>query len=465
VVSDNIFKGISTSGSAMSPADIAAARTLARVVGSAIRAVASPDDQLSAFGSSLLGDLLNDMKTDPAAGPNPSAGTGTGAGPGGSQDTDPPFRVDWDLGPGSSGLRLTPDNVAQFQADLQSGIERASAQPDLDPAAYAQQRFAQLIAEGPSYTDIFAGDHDDDFTLVAGPGGAKPSPTAPTAGNGLQLNINNRAYNAFELLGSAPASDAFGLIPEAYRDIKFLAPLMQEQRLRSEVQRMRTLLGQSGLDVTPEKLGVRNAIDANGRGGYDMVDMVDRYANAVRLLDLSRQGVIELDTKTFTVLSVGTAKITPDVLINNIEQRYQAAFKDGFERAQMRLDAGESLRYPVDMPRQLQLGLAADDFAKTRIKDYLRAIGVAEGPGQLVALNRWAYDGRGSGFYVRPDVLIDFGPSYRHWIDGKSSYINSGVAPQQLQDFFRFTGSQTGTVATPVGSISVKAPNTFKKGP
>jgi hypothetical protein len=61
VVSNNILDGIKTQGSEMSPADIAAARTLARVVGSAIRAVASPDDQLSAFGSSLLGDLLNDM--------------------------------------------------------------------------------------------------------------------------------------------------------------------------------------------------------------------------------------------------------------------------------------------------------------------------------------------------------------------------------------------------------------------
>jgi hypothetical protein len=152
VVSDNILKGISTSGSAMSPADIAAARTLARVVGSAIRAVASPDDQLSAFGSSLLGDLLNDMKTDPATGSSPTAGSDTGAAPGGSQDADPPFRVDWDLGPGSSGLRLTTDNVAQFQADLQSGIERASAQPDLDPAAYAQQRFANLrpFADAPA---------------------------------------------------------------------------------------------------------------------------------------------------------------------------------------------------------------------------------------------------------------------------------------------------------------------------
>jgi hypothetical protein len=225
-------------------------------------------------------------------------------------------------------------------------------------------------------------------------------------------------------------------------------------------------LGQSGLDVTPEKLGVRNAIDANGRGGYDMVDMVDRYANAVRLLDLSRQGVIELDTKTFTVLSVGTARISPEALINNIEQRYQAAFKEGFERATSKLAGGELLlRYPTDMPQQLQIGLEADRLAKEGVSDYLRRIGVPEGPGQLVALNRWAYDRQGSGFYVRPDVLVDLGPNTRHWIDGKSSYVNNGVVPQQLQDFFRYTGSQSGTVATPVGSIQVKAPTTPGRRP
>jgi hypothetical protein len=74
VVSDNILKGINAPGSAMSPAEAAAARTLARVVGSAIRAVASPDDQLSAFSSSLLGDLLNGM------GPGTGATAPNGAG-------------------------------------------------------------------------------------------------------------------------------------------------------------------------------------------------------------------------------------------------------------------------------------------------------------------------------------------------------------------------------------------------
>jgi hypothetical protein len=260
-------------------------------------------------------------------------------------------------------------------------------------------------------------------------------------------------------LSNAPVSDAFGLIPEAYRDIKLLGSLLEEVRLLNEVKRMQAALGQAGFDVTPQSLGVKASIDANGRIGYDSADMADRYANAVRLLELSKRGVIELDTKTFTVTSVGTSRITPDALVSNVEQRYQAAFKEGFERAQQRIASGISLGYPMDMPQQLQIGLFADQLAKRGVSSYLESIGLTEGPGQIVALNRWAYDRQGSGFYVRPDVLIDFGPNYRHWIDGKSSYVNDGVVPKQLQDFFRYAGSQSGTVATPVGSIPVKAPS------
>jgi hypothetical protein len=173
---------------------------------------------------------------------------------------------------------------------------------------------------------------------------------------------------------------------------------------------------------------------------------------------LRKQGVIELDTKTFTVTSVGTSRITPDALVANIEQRYKAAFKDGFAEATQRLANGERLRYPVDMPKQMQIGLFAHDSGQAGVTRYLRSIGSPEGPGQPVSLNRWSYDREGSGFYVRPDVLIDLGPDYRHWIDGKSSYVTDGVIPKQLQNFFSYTGSQSGTVATPFGTISVKAP-------
>jgi Contact-dependent growth inhibition CdiA C-terminal domain len=124
VVSDNIFKGISTSCSAMSPADIAAARTLARVVGSAIRAVASPNDQLSAFGSSLLGDMLNAM------GPPVAEGTtqvGTDAPPPGPQTA---FDDDGNLMPGVINTSAPwEQQITQLQTRLQNqGMDAGSAQ-------------------------------------------------------------------------------------------------------------------------------------------------------------------------------------------------------------------------------------------------------------------------------------------------------------------------------------------------
>jgi hypothetical protein len=471
----------------MTAVEAAAAKTFARMLGSAIRAAATPGDADQAFANAFLGDVFGQIDVRQAGQPaqgsqasfddngralplplpvTPAPPVAVALNP--TQLGDGSFDVGWNLNPGISGgtgLRLSADTVAQFQAAVQEGIELAAAQPDLDPAAFAQQRYEQLLAEGPSSIDFADANFDDDHELVAGAGGGRARLPSETKGAGLQLSINNRTTTAFELLSNAPVSDAFGLIPEAYRDIKFLGSLLEEVRLLNEVKRMQAALGQAGFDVTPQSLGVKASIDANGRIGYDSADMADRYANAVRLLELSKRGVIELDTKTFTVTSVGTARISPDALISNVEQRYQAAFKEGFSKAEQRLENGERLRYPVDMPRQLQIGLFADEVAKRAVSDYLGSIGVTEGPGQIVALNRWAYDRQGSGFYVRPDVLIDFGPNYRHWIDGKSSYVNDGVAPKQLQDFFRYTGSQTGTVATPVGSIAVKAPSKPSRKP
>lgn len=230
---------------------------------------------------------------------------------------------------------------------------------------------------------------------------------------------------------------------------------------------MRTLLGQSGFDVTPEKLGVTKGIYGDGSVRYDAVDMVNRYADAVRLLELRRQGVIELDTRDFSIRSVGTARVPVQEFVRTVRELYTQEFKAGYEVAVARLDAGKSLGYPLDMPRQLQEGSYADNQAKKAVAAYLFSVGSPEGPGQIVALNRWAYDITGANkAYVRPDVLVDLGMRERFWIDGKTTFINNGVLPQQLFDFFQFTGSQAGTVITGQGSvINIKPPRGGKKGP
>ena len=107
------------------------------------------------------------------------------------------------------------------------------------------------------------------------------------------------------------------------------------------------------------------------------------------------------------------------------------------------------------MPRQLQVGLLADNFGKAALLDFNRALGVPEGPGQLVSLNRWAYDTNGSGNYVRPDVLLDFGPGRRSWLDCKTSLLDTATMTKQFDSFYRYTDSYMGKVVTPQGTFPV----------
>ncbi|KQW51479.1 MULTISPECIES: hypothetical protein [unclassified Roseateles] len=469
-IGENINKAVAAG--TMSATEALAARTFNTVLTSAIRAAGSPDDPAHAFAQDWLGSVMQEHLPAPVAAPVPAPDPDAvqtfpvpGPGPVEVVPLPGPEGAPFDLLGGVArppGLFASARAQEEFAQRVQAGIEQAAAQPDFDTPSYAARRYEQLLAE--EHSPLAYGEIGEP-ELVAGPGGMRPG--APAAGNGLQLNVNGRANTLFEALGNAPASDAFGLIPEAYRDIKFIGPLLQEQRLLTEAERMRAQLGQSGLDVTPEKLGVVKNIYGDGSVRYDAVDMVNRYADAVRLLELRRQGVIELDTRDFSVKSVGTARVPTQEFVQTVQDRYREAFKAGFADAQARLDAGKSLGYPVLMPRQLQEGLFADNAAKRAVALYLVNAGVPEGPGQPVALNRWAYDQTGSSTtYVRPDVLIDLGSRDRSWIDGKSTYLNNGVMPRQLFDFFQFTGSQAGTVVTGQGNIiNIKPPQGGRKGP
>ena len=60
-VSANMLEGIANSG--MTGAEAVAARTLARVIGSAIRAAASPGDAGQAFASAFLDDVFKQIDT------------------------------------------------------------------------------------------------------------------------------------------------------------------------------------------------------------------------------------------------------------------------------------------------------------------------------------------------------------------------------------------------------------------
>jgi hypothetical protein len=137
--------------------------------------------------------------------------------------------------------------------------------------------------------------------------------------------------------------------------------------------------------------------------------------------------------------------------VDRVTAEYAKLFKDGTTYAQKLFDEGK-IRLPVDMPVQLQLGITADVFARIQLSDVLSRLGIVEGAGQLIALNRWSYDRTGSGNYVRPDVFIDLGPGLRFWLDGKFTLLDvadSAALNRIAREYFRFTGSTNGVFVTP----------------
>lgn len=139
--------------------------------------------------------------------------------------------------------------------------------------------------------------------------------------------------------------------------------------------------------------------------------------------------------------------------------RYQKAFAEGVTDGKSRYDAGR-LRYPANMPERFQVGLHAHDFTEKDVKIFNQSLGLREGPGQILSMNRWSYDMLGSGQIVRPDLLIDFGPRQRYWVDGKTSLLNLEMT-QQFRNFNNYTGASGGKVATPNGLYVI--PNTPKQ--
>jgi hypothetical protein len=53
-----------------------------------------------------------------------------------------------------------------------------------------------------------------------------------------------------------------------------------------------------------------------------------------------------------------------------------------------------------------RIGDLVDRRSRTRLRDWLHAEGIAEGPGNSVQLNRWLRNPNGNGEYVRPDVQL-----------------------------------------------------------
>jgi hypothetical protein len=257
-----------------------------------------------------------------------------------------------------------------------------------------------------------------------------------------------------------------------YRDYKLLGALLAESQQETLVKQLKSdlqkRLGMMRLLPSPEDLGAVRGIamdsDGVGRMRYNNADLIDRYGDALRKTEMWRQGIIELDTRSMLITSIGNQRMAPARWVEENTQRYLRAFNAGLEEGQSRYANG-TMRFQADMPEQLQVGIFAHQRAEAAISSYNRAMGIPEGPGQLVVLNRWSYDPSGSGSTVRPDMLLDLGPNrgnnlLRFVVDGKSSVAEALSSNSQFGRTSSWLGGASIRAATPQGLL----PWTPRKG-
>lgn len=312
-------------------------------------------------------------------------------------------------------------------------------------------------AQGPmgdGVTQVAAGSVRVMRGNAVGRGGVNVLDPVPSTVNGV--SVNQRADALFQGIADLAGSG------DMYRDIKLIGALMSDREQQNTLDRLKgTLqekLGMARALPSETDLGAVKGVGLDGVQRYDKQDLIDRYSDANRKMELMKAGVIELDTRSMLITSIGTAKLTPDQWVAENTRRYQAAFAAGMEEGQRRYDAS-TLRFPLDMPAQLQVGSFADNIARTAVIDYNRGLGVPEGPGQLLSMNRWSYDPSGSGNYNRIDLLMDLGPNrnnssllLRTAIEGKSSLEAVQSSGGQLQRVYNWVTPNVRTV-TPQGVV------------
>jgi hypothetical protein len=275
----------------------------------------------------------------------------------------------------------------------------------------------------------------------------------PSTVNGV--SVNQKTASLIQAAGDLAGAG------DLYRDIKLLGALMSDGVQQSTIDKLKAnlqdRLGMMRIVPSESDLGAVQSIGSDGVPRWDKADLMDRYSDAARKVELMKAGVIELDTRSMMVKSIGTEKLTPDQWVVENTRRYQGAFAVGMEEGQRRYDAG-TLRYPADMPSQLQIGSFADNAARTAVIAYNQSIGVPEGPGQLLSMNRWSYDPSGSGLYNRVDMLMDLGPNrnngaliLRTALEGKSSLEAVQSSVGQLQKVYNWVTPKVIT-ATPQGT-------------
>ena len=295
--------------------------------------------------------------------------------------------------------------------------------------------------------------YDGELVPMAG-GSVRVTPSMglrPAMVNGV--SVNQRADAAFQ-----GAGDLLGM-GDMYRDYKLLGGLMSEGVQNATLDKLKGALqdklGMMRVLPTPEALGATPSIGSDGSIRYNNADLIDRYGDALRKTEMWKKGIIELDTRSMLITSIGNQRMSPTQWTEENIQRYQRALTVGIEGGQQRYANG-TLPFPVEMPEQLQVGIYGHQQAERAVVRYNQSLGVPEGPGQLLVMNRWAYDPSGSGMTMRPDMFLDLGPNrgdlvLRHVVDGKSSMTEAMASGGQLNRYRNYLATPAVTAVTPQG--------------
>ena len=337
---------------------------------------------------------------------------------------------------------LDPHGLRAYASDAAGVVRSAQALWGASPAETTSRTLSDTSTDAEILASEMHGDHLDGDLVSTGGGNVRISSGAGgrTMVNGV--SVNERADRSLQAAG-----DLAGM-GEVYRDYRLLGGLMSELQQETTLNKLKGAvqekLGMMRVLPSPEALGASPGIGADGSVRYNNVDLIDRYSDALRKVEMWKQGIIELDTRSMLITSIGTAKLSPADWVAENTRRYANAFATGIDEGQRRYDAG-TLRYPEDMPGQLQVGSFADNAARVAVIAYNRSIGVPEGPGQLLSMNRWSYDPSGSGAYNRIDLLMDLGPSrnngaliLRTAIEGKSTLAAVQSSSAQLQRVYEW---------------------------
>jgi hypothetical protein len=129
---------------------------------------------------------------------------------------------------------------------------------------------------------------------------------------------------------------------------------------------------------------------------------------------------------------------SPTELADATLLRYQQFYEDGYALTMRRVQRGL-----VENDR-MAIGSEVDAYARRRLRGWLSAEGIEEGPGQLVAVNRRLYDPTGGGAYRQPDVYV---PGARLIFDGTIGKKTSTLG--QMVDFRRFSGGANVVIVRP----------------